>query len=132
MSPRPSRTSTGGRTWGTRSNWCRPTRSPGTAAGAGTGSAVFAALHGPLSLSFDDFIRTSRDPRHRPGVERLWRACAAAGDLYRKHYTGRYCVGCEQFYPPAELPDGRCPEHGTEPVPVAEENWFFRLSRYQD
>jgi len=95
-------------------------------------AAVFAALHGPLSLSFDDFIRTSRDPRHRPGVERLWRACAAAGDLYRKHYTGRYCVGCEQFYPPAELPDGRCPEHGTEPVPVAEENWFFRLSRYQD
>src|SRR5438067_1055208 len=95
-------------------------------------AAVFAALHAPLSLSFDDFIRTSRDPRHRPGVERLWRACAAAGDLYRKHYTGRYCVGCEQFYPPAELPDGRCPEHGTEPVPVAEENWFFRLSRYQD
>jgi len=41
-------------------------------------------------------------------------------------------VGCEQFYPPAELRAGRCPEHGTEPQPVAEENWFFRLSRYQD
>jgi methionyl-tRNA synthetase len=95
-------------------------------------AAAFAALREPLGLSFDDFIRTSRDPRHRPGVERFWRACAAAGDLYRKHYEGLYCVGCEQFYPPAELPGGRCPEHGTEPQPVAEENWFFRLSRYQD
>jgi methionyl-tRNA synthetase len=95
-------------------------------------AAAFEGLHGPLSLSFDDFIRTSRDPRHRPGVERLWRACAEAGDLYRKHYTGRYCIGCEQFYPPAELAGGRCPEHGTEPALVAEENWFFRLSRYAD
>ena len=43
---------------------------------------------------------------------------------------GRYCPGCEQFYPPGELPDGRCPEHGTAPDTVAEENWFFRLSRY--
>ena len=88
------------------------------------------ALREPLALSFDDFIRTSRDPRHRAGVERLWRACADAGDLYRKHYEGLYCVGCEQFYAPAELVDGRCPEHGTEPQLVAEENWFFRLSRY--
>jgi methionyl-tRNA synthetase len=95
-------------------------------------AAAFEALREPLGLSFDDFIRTSRDPRHRPGVERFWRACAAAGDLYRKHYEGLYCVGCEQFYPPAELRDGRCPEHGTPPQPVAEENWFFRLSRYQE
>jgi methionyl-tRNA synthetase len=42
----------------------------------------FAALRGPLELSYDDFIRTSVDPRHRPGVERLWRACEARGDLY--------------------------------------------------
>jgi methionyl-tRNA synthetase len=93
-------------------------------------ASAFAELRGPLGLSFDDFIRTSSDPRHRPGVERLWRACAASGDLYRKHYEGLYCVGCEQFYKPAELPGGRCPEHGTQPQRVAEENWFFRLSRY--
>ncbi|GAA4442054.1 methionine--tRNA ligase [Phytohabitans houttuyneae] len=95
-------------------------------------AGAFEALRDPLGLSFDDFIRTSRDPRHRPGVERLWRACAEAGDLYRKHYEGLYCVGCEQYYTPAELDGGRCPEHGTEPQRVAEENWFFRLSRYQD
>ena len=47
-----------------------------------------------------------------------------------KQYEGLYCVGCEQFYKPAELSGGRCPEHGTLPQPVAEENWFFRLSRY--
>jgi methionyl-tRNA synthetase len=93
---------------------------------------AFASLRGPLSLSFDDFIRTSSDPRHRVGVERLWRQCAASGDLYRKEYEGLYCVGCEQFYTPDELVDGRCDEHGTEPQLVAEENWFFRLSRYAD
>ena len=81
---------------GVRSSWTR-------------NAAAFAALAGPLSLSFDDFIRTSRDPRHRPGVERLWRACAGHGDLYRKHYEGLYCVGCEQFYRPAELPAAVAP-----------------------
>jgi len=95
-------------------------------------AAAFEALRGPLELSPDDFIRTSTDPRHRAGVELLWRRCDAAGDVYRKDYEGLYCVGCEQFYAPADLVEGRCPEHGTEPQRVAEENWFFRLSRYAD
>jgi methionyl-tRNA synthetase len=106
------------------------------AAGAGVREFVdrnaeaFLSLGDALSLTVDDFIRTSRDPRHRPGVERFWRACAQAGDLYRKRYEGLYCTGCEQFYTPAELPGGRCPEHETVPQQVIEENWFFRLSRY--
>ncbi|GAA0635050.1 methionine--tRNA ligase [Kutzneria viridogrisea] len=95
-------------------------------------AAAFAALREPLALSTDDFIRTSRDPRHRVGVERLWRSCAEAGDIYRKHYEGQYCVGCEQFYTAADLPGGRCPEHREPPRLVSEENWFFRLSRYAD
>lgn len=95
-------------------------------------ASAFTALAAPLSLSIDDVIHTSRDPRHQVGVQRLWRECAAAGDLYRKHYEGLYCVGCEQFYPPEELHGGRCPDHGTEPQPVEEVNWFFRLSRYAD
>ena len=93
-------------------------------------ATAFARLREPLALSFDDFIRTSSDPRHRPGVERLWRACAASGDLYQKDYSGLYCVGCELFYKPAELAAGLCPEHGTRPQEISEENWFFRLSRY--
>jgi methionyl-tRNA synthetase len=95
-------------------------------------SDAFAGLRQHLSLSIDDFIRTSSDPRHRPGVERLWRACEASGDLYRATYEGLYCVGCEQFYVPEELADGNCPDHGTPPQRVAEENWFFRLSRYAE
>ncbi|WP_033438898.1 methionine--tRNA ligase [Saccharothrix sp. NRRL B-16314] len=95
-------------------------------------AAAFAALREPLALSFSDFIRTSRDARHRSGVERLWRACADAGDIYRAHCEGLYCVGCEQFRTSDELVDGKCPEHDVAPRFVTEENWFFRLSRYAD
>jgi methionyl-tRNA synthetase len=96
----------------------------------GRNADSFEDLSGQLALSFDDFIRTGSDPRHQPAVERLWRACAARGDLYRRQYQGLYCVGCEQFYRPAELTGGRCPEHDAEPQVVSEQNWFFRLSRY--
>jgi methionyl-tRNA synthetase len=95
-------------------------------------AARFAALREPLELSHDDFIRTSIDPRHRPGVERLWRACAASGDLYERYYEGLYCKGCEAFLDPGELVAGLCPEHHREPEHFAERNWFFRLSRYAD
>jgi methionyl-tRNA synthetase len=93
-------------------------------------AGAIAALREPLGLSYDDFIRTSRDRRHAVGVARLWRACAAAGDLYRDRYEGLYCVGCESYYTEDELTGGRCPEHGTAPQQLSEENWFFRLSRY--
>jgi methionyl-tRNA synthetase len=95
-------------------------------------AAQFEALREPLELSFDDFIRTSTDERHLAGVRKLWEACAAAGDIYKRSYTGLYCVGCEQFYAESELVDGLCPEHLTRPDLVEEENYFFRLSRYQD
>ncbi len=90
----------------------------------------FAQLRAPLDLSFDDFIRTGSDLRHRVGVERLWRQCADRGDFYRHRYEGLYCAGCEQFYDPVELPNGVCPEHHVALEPVSEENWFFRLTRY--
>jgi methionyl-tRNA synthetase len=92
----------------------------------------FLDLAGPLQVSNDDFIQTSTDPRHWPGVERLWRACAEAGDLYQRDYEGLYCSGCEAFLAAGELADGLCPEHGEPLEPIAERNWFFRLSRYQD
>jgi len=90
----------------------------------------FVGLGAALETRFDDFVRTSADPRHAAGVRALWEACA--GDFYRRGYTGLYCVGCEVFYSPGELVDGRCPEHGTVPETVEEDNWFFRLSRYQE
>jgi methionyl-tRNA synthetase len=94
-------------------------------------AAAFEALRGPLNLSFDDFIRTSNDPRHRAGVERFWRACSR--DLYQARYEGLYCAGCEHYLTEDELdPHGHCPEHRTPPQRIAEQNWFFRLSRYED
>lgn len=93
---------------------------------------AFARLRPALSLSYDDFIRTGSDPRHRPGVERLWAACAEAGDFYKAAYTGLYCVGCESYVRPTDLIDGRCREHRRPPETVSEENYFFRLGRYRD
>ncbi len=93
-------------------------------------AAKFAELRDVLDLSFDDFLRTSADPRHRAGAEKLWAACARNGDIYKKAYRGLYCVGCEQFYAESDLDDGCCPEHQTAPELVDEENYFFRLSAY--
>jgi len=103
-----------------------------TAAFVNANAERFAQLAGPLDLSFDDYIKTSSDARHAPAVERLWRACASRGDLYKRSFEGSYCVGCEAFYEPDELIDNCCPEHHTRVETVAEENWFFRLSAYQD
>jgi methionyl-tRNA synthetase len=92
----------------------------------------FYALRDALTLSFDDFFRTSARSEHIMGVHKLWRACAHNGDIYQKAYRGLYCVGCEQFYTVDELVDGLCPEHMTVPTTVEETNYFFRLSRYAD
>jgi len=90
----------------------------------------FLALKESLDLSYDDFIRTSADARHRIGAERLWTACFERGDIYRRAYRGLYCTGCEQFYTADELHEGRCPEHGMVPEQVEEENRFFRFLFY--
>ncbi len=92
----------------------------------------FAAIRDPLSLTTDNLIRTSTDPLHFPGAQKLWRAMDAAGDIYTREYQGLYCVRCERFYKPEELVDGLCPIHGTEPEKVDEINYFFRLSAYGD
>lgn len=92
----------------------------------------FVELVDALGVRTDEFLRTSSDPRHAPGVVALWEACRAAGDLYQKDYTGLYCPGCEQFYAADELVGGLCGEHGTPVQEVTETNWFFRLSRYRE
>ncbi len=91
---------------------------------------AFAALAVALDARFDDFIRTASDPRHRLGVEHLWRRWRAAGDLYQADYEGDYCTGCEAYLGADDLVDGRCPEHLVAPTRIVERNWFFRLSRY--
>ena len=91
---------------------------------------AFRDLIPGLNISSDYFIRTSSEIHFR-GAQRLWSMCRPE-DMYKKHYTGQYCVGCEEFYSEKEAPGGICPEHGTALEPVEEENYFFRLSAYQD
>ena len=92
----------------------------------------FERLADLLQVDYRKFIRTSSDPDHRAGATEIWERMAARDDIYPKDYEGLYCVGCEQFYSPAELVDGKCPEHLVEPELVKERNYFFRLSNYAD
>ncbi|TSC76860.1 MAG: methionyl-tRNA synthetase [Parcubacteria group bacterium Gr01-1014_31] len=89
----------------------------------------FSDLGKALNISNSAFIRTSL-PEHHAGAQALWRACKSE-DIYRKSYQGLYCVGCETFYLEKDLVGGTCPEHRTVPELVNEENYFFRLSAYQ-
>jgi len=94
-------------------------------------SKRFQDLITTYHASFDVFQRSSL-PNHFEGSQELWRRCEKNGDIYKKSYSGLYCVGCEQFYTKEELtPEGLCPEHLTKPQNVSEENYFFRLSKYQ-
>ncbi len=92
----------------------------------------FRSIREPLGLTTDAFFRTSTDPLHFPGAQKLWRAMADAGDIYTREYQGLYCVRCERFYKPEELVNGLCPIHETELEKVDETNYFFRLSNYGD
>ena len=84
-----------------------------------------------LDITYDDFIRTT-EKRHEVPVQHFVQALHDKGDIYLGTYEGLYCVGCEAFKSPDELVDGKCPLHGTEPQVIKEDNYFFRLSKYQD
>jgi methionyl-tRNA synthetase len=89
----------------------------------------FYNLKDKLNISFDDFIRTT-EKRHFDGAQKLWNACKK--DIYKKKYSGLYCVGCEEYYKEEDLVDGLCPDHKVAPELIEEENYFFKLSNYQD
>jgi methionyl-tRNA synthetase len=91
---------------------------------------VFRDVWARLSISFDDFIRTT-EPRHKAAVQRLVERCRENGDIYEGHYEGWYCVSCEAFKQEKDLVDGLCPIHSTKPDWIREKNHFFRLSKYQ-
>ena len=93
-------------------------------------SARFRSLLGVLDISTDAFVRTTC-PRHAVAVN-AFLSRLRSDDLYRRQYEGLYCSACEDFYVDSDLTDGLCPEHDVPVITVAEENVFFRLSRYQD
>lgn len=90
----------------------------------------FNKLKEALDLSYDSFIRTTSD-MHKAAAQEMWRRCDAAGDIYKKKYKGFYCVGCEAFKTESDLVEGKCPDHQKEPEEIEEENYFFKLSNYQ-
>ncbi len=93
--------------------------------------AGYHELWKTLEISHDDFIRTTEE-RHRQTVEAVIERIAGAGDFYTGRHEGWYCAACENFYTEKELTaDKLCPDHGTPAEWKAEENVFFRLSRYQ-
>ncbi len=93
---------------------------------------IFRKMADAVGLSYTSFQRTSNKEKHWPGVQRLWELCDKNGDIYKKKYRGLYCVGCEAFYEESELVDGLCPEHQKAPELIEEENYFFKLSNYQE
>lgn len=94
-------------------------------------SAKFLQLADEWNISNNDFIRTTEE-RHIERARKFWEASLASGDVYKKTYTGLYCVGCEAFKTEKDLVDGRCPDHNRAPELLAESNYFFRLSKYQE
>ena len=84
-----------------------------------------------LNISYDKFIRTT-DPYHEKQIQKIFRKLYDKGDIYKGHYEGLYCHECESFYTQSQLVDGKCPVCGGEVVPMQEEAYFFRMSKYAD
>ena len=84
-----------------------------------------------INAELDFFIRTT-DEEHKAFVQDFLQRLYDNGDIYEGVYSGLYCVGCEEFKTEAELVDGKCPIHDVAPEWIEEQNYFFRLSAYQD
>jgi methionyl-tRNA synthetase len=95
-------------------------------------SKIWQETYDLVGVHLDVFQRGSDKEKHWPGVQKFWELCKESGDIYKKSYTGLYCVGCESFKTENELVDGLCEIHKTKPEEVQEENYFFKLSKYQE
>ncbi|MBV9860739.1 MAG: methionine--tRNA ligase [Alphaproteobacteria bacterium] len=97
-------------------------------------SAAFRDMDRLLDISNDDYIRTT-EPRHVRGVQALWQELERRGEIYLGRFAGWYCVRDEAFYDESELvdgPGGKKAPTGAEVEWLEEENYFFRLSAWQD
>ncbi len=84
-----------------------------------------------LGISNDDFIRTT-EPRHYESVQKFLMAIYENGYIYKDVYQGLYCISCEDYFTLESSDDGKCPIHGRLLTEMEEENWFFRLSAFED
>ncbi len=93
-------------------------------------SGAFRSTWQALGITNDDFIRTT-EPRHQAVVQAILKTLWDAGEIYLGRYGGHYCFGCERFYTDKEIVDGKCPDHQTTLEWIEEENYFFKMSKYQ-
>jgi methionyl-tRNA synthetase len=84
-----------------------------------------------LGISYDYFVRTT-DESHQQAVQKILADLEAKGDIYQAAYTGWYCTPCESFWTELQLAEGKCPDCRREVQRLAEDNYFFKLSKYQD
>ena len=94
-------------------------------------SAMFRDTWPLLDIDYDRFIRTT-DEDHVAVVKHILQTVYEGGDIYFDEYSGLYCTGCERFLIERELVAGKCPDHLVEPKEITEQNYFFRMSRYQE
>jgi len=91
---------------------------------------TFKKLTKILNIDYDKFIRTT-DEEHQLAAQKFWEVCDKNGYIYKKEYTGLYCVGCEMFKTEKELVNGECSEHpGKNIEEISEENYFFKYSEF--
>lgn len=94
-------------------------------------AATFSDLKEALNLTYTHFIRTT-DPHHKKAAQKFWTRCLDNGDIYKKNYKIKYCVGCELAKTESELVNGKCPLHPNKEIEIIEEeNYFFKFSKYQ-
>ncbi len=93
----------------------------------------FKDVWSDLEITYSDFIRTT-EPRHIAIVQEAFKRLLATGDIYKGTYEGWYCTPDETFFRESEVTDGLCPNpECRRPVQwVTEENYYFKLSAYQD
>ncbi len=84
-----------------------------------------------LNISNDFFVRTTSS-EHIESVQKFLTVLYDKGFIYKGKYSGLYCQGCERFYTTDDLVDKKCPYHLSEPQLITEENYFFKLSSFQN
>ncbi len=94
-------------------------------------SGLFRAVCEPLQVTYDNFIRTT-DAAHKQVVQAVLQKLYDQGDIVLSDYSGLYCQGCERFLTEKELVNGLCPDHLKAPAAITEQNYFFKMSRYQE
>lgn len=93
---------------------------------------TFVNLWERLNISHDIFFRTTSD-MHKRGAQKFLNVLYENGDVYKDKYEGYYCISCEKFFAEKELTDDKiCPDHKIPLQWLEEENYFFRLSKYED